>query len=165
MSLQSVLPLVFKFLPQSPVVVQPHEGQISSDAGLLVFAEFDRRWNYSARMADCLDVPVTDPRQAKYKPVTPDERRERLRQRLFGAIAGYEDCNDHDTLRTEPVFKMVAGRLPEDKALASQPTLSRFENAVTARQVARLNRVLVEQFVTCSSEATTGGTPPLSSTA
>ena len=65
----------FGFLPQSPILVQPHEGQISSDAGLLLFAEFDRRWDYSARMADCLEVPVADPRQAKYKPMTPEERR------------------------------------------------------------------------------------------
>jgi hypothetical protein len=61
-----------------------------------------------------------------------------LRQRVFGILAGYEDCNDHDTLRDDPVFKLVAGRLPEDEALASQPTLSRFENRATPAELQKL---------------------------
>jgi hypothetical protein len=143
MSAQTVPQLSFGFLPQSPILVQPHEGQISSDGGLLLFAEFDRRWDYSNRMANCLDVPAINPHQPNPKPMTPEERRERLRQRLFGAIAGYEDCNDHDTLRTEPIFKMVAGRLPEDKALASQPTLSRFENSISPGSLQKLIDFLI----------------------
>src|SRR5205814_3199126 len=61
-----------------------------------------------------------------------------LRQRVFGILAGYEDCNDHDTLRDDPVFKLVAGRLPDDEALASQPTLSRFENLITPAALQKL---------------------------
>jgi hypothetical protein len=61
-----------------------------------------------------------------------------LRQRLFGILAGYEDCNDHDTLRDDPVFKLVAGRLLGEDALASQPTLSRFENLATPRILQKL---------------------------
>ena len=53
-----------------------------------------------------------------------------LRQRLYGILADYEDCNDHDDLRDDPVFKLLAGRLPDDGPLASQPTLCRFENSV-----------------------------------
>jgi len=140
---QTVQPLHFEFLSDLPLVVQPHEGQISSDAGLLPIAEFDRRWNYTARMADCLDVPSADPRQAHRKPLTPEQRRRRLRQRLFGAIAGYEDCNDHDTLRTEPILKIVAGVLPQDKDLASQPTLSRFENSVSPASLQKLIDFLI----------------------
>jgi hypothetical protein len=60
------------------------------------------------------------------------------RQRLYGMLAGYEDCNDHDTLRDEPVFKLVAGRQIDDDPLASQPTLSRFENSVTPAELQRL---------------------------
>lgn len=52
-------------------------------------------------------------------------------QRVYGILADYEDQNDHDTLRSDPVFKLLAGRLPDGDDLASQPTLSRFENAVT----------------------------------
>jgi hypothetical protein len=70
-----------------------------------------------------------------------------VRQRIYGILADYEDQNDHDTLRTDPVFKLVADRLPEDPDLASQPTLSRFENAVSIADLWRLRDVLVDLFV------------------
>ena len=144
MSAQDVEQLSFDFLPHLPVIVQPHRGQITSDAGLLPMAQFDRRWNYTARMAACLDDgPRDDPRQKHRTPQTDHQRIEMLRQRLFGVLAGYEDCNDHDTLRSEPVFKMIADRLPEDEDLASQPTLSRFENSVTCASLQRLIDFLI----------------------
>ncbi len=114
--------LSFDFLPDLPVVVQPHEGQLSSDAGLLPIRQFDQRWRYTDRLAACLHDS---------KPDRVHTLIAMLRQRLFGILAGYQDCNDHDTLRNDPVFKLVAGRLPHDDALASQPTLSRFENLAT----------------------------------
>jgi len=148
MPAQDVQQLELDVLPHLPVVVQPHRGQITSDAGLLPIAQFDRRWNYTARMARCLDEgpregPREDPRQKHRKPLTRHQRQEMLRQRLFGILAGYEDCNDHDTLRSDPVFKMIADRPPEGRDLASQPTLSRFENAVTVASLYRLNEFLV----------------------
>jgi hypothetical protein len=48
------------------------------------------------------------------------------RSRIFGILAGYEDQNNHDSLRTGPAFKVLAGRSPQDDDLASQPTLSGF---------------------------------------
>jgi hypothetical protein len=54
---------------------------------------------------------------------------EMVRSRDFGILAGYEDQNDHDTLRSDPVFKLIADRYPKDGDLASQSTRSRFENA------------------------------------
>ncbi len=132
MSSQNAKQIEFDFVSDLPVVVQRHEEQLTSDAGLLPIAQFDRRWNYTARMAACLAAePCNDPRQ-RHQCI------EMLRQRLFGILAGYEDCNDHDTLRDDPAFKMIANRLPEDEALASQPTLSRFENTVTAAGLQRL---------------------------
>jgi hypothetical protein len=139
MSSQDAKQIEFDFLADFPVVVQRHDGQLTSDAGLLPIAQFDRRWNYTARMAACLEgQPCDDPRQRHRRPQTQHQRIEMLRQRLFGVLAGYEDCNDHDTLRDDPAFKMIADRLPEDEALASQPTLSRFENSVTVAVLQRL---------------------------
>jgi hypothetical protein len=122
-------PILFDFFPQTPVVVQQYQGQLSSDAGLLPLRQFDQRWDYTARMAQCLDDP---------NPTRDHSLLSMLRQRMFGILAGYEDCNDHDTLRNDPVFKLVAGRLPEDAALASQPTLCRFENLVTPAVLQKL---------------------------
>jgi hypothetical protein len=123
--------LTFGFVSQLPVVVQQHTGQISSDSGLLPVREFDDKWNFTARMAACLD---------DLKPDRVQSLLSMLRQRIFGIIAGYEDCNDHDTLRDDPVFKLIAGEddPAEQPALASQPTLSRFENQVTPSMLFKL---------------------------
>jgi hypothetical protein len=129
MSPQTAEQFTFDFLPHLPVIVQQSAGQISSDAGLLPLRQFDQRWDYTGRMAGCLEDPRPSPEQTLES---------MLRQRLFGIIAGYEDCNDHDTLRSDPVFKLIAGRLPDHKALASQPTLSRFENLPTPAVLQRL---------------------------
>ena len=129
MSSQTVEQLNFDFLPHLPVLVQRHEGQLSSDAGLLPLRQFDQRWSYTARMAQCLVDP---------KPQRQHALLSMLRQRLFGILAGYEDCNDHDTLRDDPVFKLIADRRPEDEPLASQPTLSRFENLASPAVLQKL---------------------------
>lgn len=129
MSSQSVLPLTFNFLPHLPVIVQQHEEQLSSDAGLLPLRQFDQQWNYTQRFADCLVDP---------KPQRQHSLLSMVRQRLFGILAGYEDCNDHDTLRDDPVFKLIADRLPDDEPLASQPTLSRFENLASPAVLQKL---------------------------
>lgn len=121
--------LHFDFLPQMPIVVQPSAGQISSDAGLLPIRQFDARWKYTRRMAACLEDTAARRDQSLES---------MLRQRVFGILAGYEDCNDHDTLRDDPILKLVAGRLPEDDPLASQPTLSRFENCPTPQVLLKL---------------------------
>jgi hypothetical protein len=129
MSSQGAEQITFDFFADLPVIVQPSEGQISSDAGLLPLRQFDERWNYTSRMVQCLHDPCLSRDHSLLS---------MLRQRLFGILAGYEDCNDHDTLRGDPIFKMIAGRLPEDKPLASQPTLSRFENMVTPAMLQKL---------------------------
>jgi hypothetical protein len=139
MSSQDAQQIELEFLADLPVVVQQHEGQLTSDAGLLPIAEFDRRLKYTARMADLLEeASGDDPRQQGRKRRSPHQLIENLRQRLFAILAGYEDCNDHDALRNDPVLKIIADRLPEDDALASQPTLSRFENLATPAVLLRL---------------------------
>lgn len=121
--------LTFDVFPHRPVIVQRHPGQISSDAGLLPLRQFDQRRDYTRRMAQCLHDPRQDPTHGVLQ---------MLRQRLYGILAGYEDCNDHDTLRDDPVFKLIADKLPEDKPLASQPTLSRFENTANPATLQKL---------------------------
>ena len=69
---------------------------------------------------------------------------------MFAIAAGYEDADDCDTLRDDPVFKMAVGRLPESgAALCSQPTMSRLENAPSKIEIARMMGALVDLF--CAS--------------
>jgi hypothetical protein len=69
---------------------------------------------------------------------------EMLRFRLLMIAAAYEDGNDADSLRHDPVFKLANGRLPDDGALCSQPTLSRLENTPDTRALIRMSRAMVE---------------------
>lgn len=134
MASQTVDQLVFDFFADRLLVVRPHEGQITSDAGLLPVGQLDQRWDYTRRMAACLIDSRLDPDHSLLS---------MLRQRLYGILADYEDCNDHDALRDDPVFKLLADRLPQDRPLASQPTLSRFENGVTIPALWKLLDFLV----------------------
>ena len=90
---------VLGFLTDRPVVVQCSAGRVTSDAGLLPLGEFDRRWQFTERMAECIEDRRKDPEHTVL---------EMLRQRLFGIIADYEDCFDHDDLRDDPLFQMWA---------------------------------------------------------
>ena len=75
-----------------------------------------------------------------------------VRMRVFGILADYPDQNDHDVLRSDPVFKLIAGRSLKDADLASQPTLSRFENAIDVKSLSRLRDVFVDQFIASFDE-------------
>jgi hypothetical protein len=111
----------FDFFEPLPVQVEVSDAPLASDAGLLPLRQFDERIGLTSQFAAALD----DPRDPELIEHTFPEM---VRSRVFGILAGYEDQNDHDTLRTDPVFKLLAGRSPQDDDLASQPTLSRFEN-------------------------------------
>src|SRR5262245_38569773 len=126
MSLQPAWQLSLGFLGKKPVVVEPGQQQLTSDAGLLPIRQFDEQLGLTAGFAAVLD----DPRQGFLHSFT-----EMARSRIYGILAGYADQNDHDELRYDPIFKLVAGRKPSDYELASQPTLSRFENAVSVRSL------------------------------
>jgi hypothetical protein len=69
------------------------------------------------------------------------------RSRIYGILADYVDQNDHDTLRSDPVFKLIADRLPDGPDLASQPTLSRYENAIDIPSLYALREQFVDQFI------------------
>jgi hypothetical protein len=124
----------------TPLIIEPSHGQLSSDAGLLPIRQYDERIGLTRTFAEALD----DPRDAD---LTAHTYLEMVRSRVYGILAGYEDQNDHDTLRHDPVYKLVADRSPEGDDLASQPTLSRFENAISIASLRRLRDVFLEQFI------------------
>jgi hypothetical protein len=139
MSIPATWPQVLDFFGK-PLVLEPSPGQLSSDAGLLPIRQFDQRIGLTRAFADTLD----DPRDPD---LTEHTFLEMVRSRVYGILAGYEDQNDHDTLRHDPVFKLVADRCPQDHDLASQPTLSRFENAISIKSLKRLRDVFLDQFI------------------
>ncbi len=139
MSVQGVWAESLGFHPQKTIVVENSGGRLSSDAGLLLVREWDQRVGITERFAAALRETRRDPEHSLLSMV---------RQRIYGIIAGYEDQNDHDTLRYDPIFQLVCDRIPEDAAqTASQPTLSRFENAVDIPSLFRLRELLVDQFL------------------
>jgi hypothetical protein len=149
MSIPIVWPQVLDFFG-TPLVIEPAPGQLSSDAGLLPVLQFDQGIGLTRAFADALD----DPRDPD---LTEHTFLEMVRSRVYGILAGYEDQNDHDTLRHDPVFKLVADRSPHDDDLASQPTLSRFENAISILSQNRLREVFLDQFIGPSASRPTGG--------
>ena len=90
MSAQTVEQFDFDFLPHLPVIVQPHQGQLSSDAGLLPLRQFDQHWDYTRRLAQCLIDPK--PRREDEASRRRHSLLEMTRQRLFGIVAGYPLC-------------------------------------------------------------------------
>ncbi len=140
MDAQSAFQLGFDFGRSKPVVVELSAAQVSSDAGLLAFRQLDEHLGLSEQLAACL----TDRRHGGSIGHT---FLEMVRMRVYGILADYADQNDHDLLRSDPVFKLLCGRSIHDDDLASQPTLSRFENAIAPRAFFHLRDLLVDQFI------------------
>jgi hypothetical protein len=112
-------------------------GDLSSDGGLLLLRQVDRHLGLSRKAAAAIPDP-RDPERIRHG------LRDLLAQRLYGLCCGYEDLNDHKTLRDDVLMQTAVGRA---EALASAPTFSRLENRATRAQVWALHGVLVEQFI------------------
>jgi Transposase DDE domain group 1 len=107
-------------------------GRLSSDAGLVLLKDIDDQLGLTRALAAVL----ADSRDARRIHFTPEDL---LKQRIFPIAAGYEDANDATTLRHDLIFKLLLDRWPETGApLASQPTLSRFENSVSRTAIYRM---------------------------
>ncbi len=135
---QSVL---FEDLSKKAVIVRFDQDHASSDGGAILLKACDQRLQLSAALAACLP----DGRQ---RSKVTHSVRELFQQRLFGIALGYADGNDAARLADDPVMKLVAGRDPvEGDALASQPTLSRFENAAGPRALLRMSEALADAVI------------------
>src|SRR5207253_2022276 len=110
----------FKGCGSREVVARFDGGRISSDGGALLLRETDRRLNLLPRLAQCfLDGREQDRVQHSIQ--------EMVSQRIYGLALGYEDLNDHEQLRKDPLFSVLAGRSDLDKPLAGKSTLNRLE--------------------------------------
>lgn len=140
MSIQPALQATFSFFQDVPIIVEATAAQLSSDAGLLPIRELDEHLGLTRAFAAVLG-------DARHPELLHHTFLEMTRSRVYGILADYVDQNDHDRLRSDPIFKLIAERSPDDADLASQPTLSRFENAISIAALKRLRDVIIDQFI------------------
>lgn len=134
-------------LEDKAILVDFDGGRLSSDGGLILLGDPDDQIGLTRDLAAVLRDP-RDPRRVDFT------NHDLLKQRVFQIAAGYEDANDAGTLRHDPILKLLLGRLPESGTpLASQPTISRFENRVSRTELYRLARVFVDQFIASYEQA------------
>ena len=133
--------VLFEDLGHKPVHVQFDQSHSSSDGGALLLKACDKRLGLS----DSMVAALSDPRQLGK---VQHDLLELVRQRVFGMACGYADANDASRLAEDPIFKQLLDRDPiEGATLASQPTLSRFEQWPTAGELLRLGEALADTVI------------------
>jgi hypothetical protein len=138
MTEDSVLPFSLPAVRRKKVTAAFDGGRLTSDGGVLLLSGADKQLGLCEALAD----------------VMPDHREclrithrleDILRARVFAIACGYPDADDLDDLRSDPAFKLACGRLPESgNDLASQPTISRWENAPDLRTLLRLSYTMID---------------------
>src|SRR5208283_3484763 len=142
--------LLFPDIFAKPLALQFDQRKGSSDGGALLLKAADRRYGLIGCLAGCL----RDERQAGK---VDHSLKELLAQRVFSIACGYPDANDAARLAADPIHKMLLDRDPgAGRDLASQPTLSRFENAIGAKELYRLSEALAASVVQRHAERLRG---------
>ncbi|MFZ3585559.1 transposase, partial [Loktanella sp. DJP18] len=132
-----------------PILLNFDGAAMSSDAGLTLLREVERRHDLAGLLASCL-TDLRDPGKVRHS------LGEIIRFRIMMIAAGYEDGNDASDLRHDPSFKIALERHPETgAALCSQPTISRMENLPGIRDLIRMGREMVRFY--CQSFARVPG--------
>ena len=124
----------FPALKRRKVQAEFSGGDITSDGGVLLLREIDRRLG----LLKSVDEVIHDPRDPRY---VSHSQLSLLRQRIYGIALGYEDLNDHEALRTDPAIQTSVER---DEVLGSQSTLCRLENRIDRQVAIRLHEVLLD---------------------
>ena len=142
--MQDSIPVQLRFPPVDGLTVRGDfdGGALSSDFGPLILRGVDRQIGLTERVA----AAFNDQRHPSY--IT-HPLRDMIAQRMYQIACAYEDGNDANALRRDPLFKLGLERRPLDRAsdLASAPTLSRLENAATTKDLYRIARAFVDQFI------------------
>ena len=135
-------PYVFATPASLPLEATFDGGRLTSDGGLPWLGQVDAELGICAAFASCLRDWRKDPSRSRHS------LEQLVRQRVFQMACGYEDQDDADTLRSDPLFKLVCGQLPDSgHDLASQPTLSRLENSATRQSCRRIARALARLYL------------------
>jgi len=142
MATDCIAQVTFNFDPKrKPVVARFDVPYASSDGGAILLKGIDTQLGLTRRLAACLEDP-RQPGKIQHQTL------ELFRQRVFGIACGYADCNDAARLADDAIHKLLVDRDPiAGPALASQPTLSRFENAVGWRELLTMGHGLAETVI------------------
>jgi hypothetical protein len=142
MTQRTTQPLPFTSTRRREIHADFSGGDITTDAGMLVLREADRNLGLIA----ALDEIIPDPRNPE---LITHPQATLLAQRIFGIAAGYEDLNDHQRLRDDPLWQILTDHPGPDKhpQLASPPTLCRLENRISRHTLMRMAAVLVDAFI------------------
>ena len=136
----SLLPFSLPSVERKKITAAFDGGRISSDGGVMLLALADRRIG----IADRLAAKITDRRDPTR---VVHALSDILRARILAIACGYEDADDRDRLRSDPALKLACGHLPDSgRDLCSQPTVSRWENAPSLREVIRLMQAMVAVY-------------------
>jgi len=145
---QTVSQLTIGFHPELPTDVTFDGPDTSSDGGLLLLRQADMQLGLCKWFSSLLP----DERMGSR---VQHDRLEQVRQRIYQIACGYEDCNDANHLRHDPLLKTVCDRTPTDAGLSSQPTLTRLENAVTGKALRLLTARFEDEWVSSLPADTT----------
>jgi Transposase DDE domain group 1 len=138
--------LRFSRIGPKAVVADFKGGRLTTDAGALLLRELGEKLG----LFNALDQAIPDPR---WLPIVVHNQRSMLAQRVTAIALGYEDLNDHQTLRSDPALQLAVGRVPDQEMpLASPPTLCRLENRVDRKSLVRIAELLVDQFIAAHRE-------------
>lgn len=142
----TLLPFSLPAVQRKKVTAAFDGGRLTSDGGVLLLSGADRQLGLCVSLAS-----VIPDHRTPWRVTHPLE--DILRARILAIACGYADANDHDDLRRDPAFKLACGRLPESgDDLASQPTISRWENAPDLRTLLRLGYAMIDGSVSrCAS--------------
>jgi hypothetical protein len=145
MPVDTTLPFHFPAVGRKKLTAAFDGGRITSDGGVMLLGAVERQLGLADRLARL----IPDPRNPLFVTHSVGDI---LRARILAIACGYEDADDLDHLRTDPGFKLACGRLPDSgNDLCSQPTMSRWENAPTLREVVRMTYAMVDLY--CASYA------------
>ena len=141
----TILPFGFPAVGRKTLVAAFDGGRITADGGVVLLGLVERQLGLAAKLAQLIAGP-------RNPPLVVHSVDDILRARILAIACGYEDADDLDHLRTDPAFKLACHRLPDSGAdLCSQPTVSRWENAPTLREVVRMTYAMIDLY--CASFA------------
>jgi Transposase DDE domain group 1 len=134
--------LPYDFPSQRPLVVRFSDLELSSDAGILLARQAEEHVQVCRGLAECIQ-DWRDPNKITHS------LHQLVSQRVYQLVGGYEDANDSNVLRHDPIFKIACERLPKagTELLASQPTITRLENHVGKAEVSAMRSCLVDGFI------------------